>query len=486
MLDQLKKDAFRNMKWTGFSSTYVSIFQLMNTVVLALFLDPSEIGTMSAMLLVIWFTQYIADGGMSPAIIHHEKNDPGILNILFYINVGIATFLYFLSLLLAEPISGIFDEPRMIEYMPVALISMFVTSFGNQFKVILMKFLRFDLIAGQEMVGMTVNSVVSISMAWQGYGVWSMVIGHVSGVITGNIVLIANAWSFWRPGLHVSTRGLAPYLRFGLFQLGERFSLFLNTRLDQIIIGAVLGTYALGIYTIAHNLVISPTIRVNQIISSVMLPVFAKVQSDLEIIRKGYLKLVKLVTLINTPVMLGIALTAPLFIPILFNENWIDSIYIIQILSLYSLIRSTGSPAGSLQLALGRADLGFKWNVALVFISAPVLYLGATLNGIDGVSYALVAMHASLFVPYWILMIKPLIGPPARDYFRSVSTAATPGFVMALVVYTVLSLGTVVSQELLLILSILAGVISFCGFSYYSERGLITEIIDQLHGNTSI
>lgn len=483
MLKQLKKEAFNNMKWTGFSSTYVSVFQLINTVVLAFFLDPSEIGTMSAMLLVIWFTQYIADGGMSPAIIHYEKNDPRILNLLFYINIFIALVLYIVSLILAGPISEVFEEPRMIEYMPIALISMFVTSSGNQFKVILMKLLRFDLIARQEIIGMTVNSIVSISLAWHGYGVWSMVIGHVSGVIVGNIILISSALRFWRPGLQLSVNGLKPYLRFGLFQLGERFSLFMNTRLDQIIIGAVLGTYALGIYTIAHNLVISPTIRVNQIISSVMLPVFAKVQNDLNVIRKGYLKLVKLVTLINTPVMLGIALTAPLFIPLLFNEKWLDSVYIIQILALYSLIRSTGSPAGSLQLALGRADLGFKWNVALVFISAPVLYLGASLDGINGVSYALVLMHAALFVPYWVLMIKPLIGPPARDYFKTISSAALPGFIMAIAVFSVLQFGNDLSEVLLLLVSVVTGIFTFCGFAFYSERGLINEIIEQLKNN---
>ena len=476
MLSSLKSSAFKNMQWTGFSSTYVSVLQLLNTVILAIFLDPAQIGTMSALLLIIWFTQYISDGGMSPAIVHHEHNRPEILNFLFYVNILLAILLYLGVLVAAEPLASIFNEPDMLVYIPISTISMLIASLGNQFKVILMKELRFDLIARQEMSGMTVNAMVSISLAWMGYGVWSMVIGHLCGTFVGNVILIANSWKFWHPGFKISTRGLQPYVQFGMYQLGERISLFLNTRLDQMIIGSILGTSALGIYTVAHNLVISPTVRVNQIISLVMFSVFAKIQNDDNVVRKGYLKLVKLVTIINTPVMLGIAITAPLFIPILFDEKWIDSIYIIQILSIYSLIRSTGSPAGSLQMAKGRTDLGFKWNASLVLLSAPVLYIGATLGGLNGVAYSLVIMHLTLFTPYWYLIVKPLIVPPTIDYMMAVFKSVFPGALMAVFVLGIIKLLSPISDELALIVGILNGIGLFVVFMMRFENDLVSEI----------
>ena len=172
MLSSLKSSEFKNMQWTGFSSTYVSVLQLMNTVILAIFLDPAQIVTMSALLFIIWFTQYISDGGMSPAIVHHEHNRPEILNFLFYVNILLAILLYLGVLMMAEPLSAFFSEPDMLVYIPISTISMVMASFGNQFKVILIKELRFDLIARQEMSGMTVNAIVSISLAYMGYGVW--------------------------------------------------------------------------------------------------------------------------------------------------------------------------------------------------------------------------------------------------------------------------------------------------------------------------
>lgn len=476
MIQELKKSAFRNMQWTGMSSGLVSALQLINTVVLVYFLSPEEFGTMSAMLLLIWFTQYISDGGMSPAIVHHDTNPPRVMNTLYAINIGLAISLYLVVQLLGEHIAELYNESTLIDYLPVAMLSMVVASFGNQFKVVLMKELRFDVIAKQEVITAITNSIVAITLAALGYGVWAMVIGHLSGVVIGNSVLIASSLRFWTPGIKFTLTGLRPYLNFGMYQLGERVSLFLNTRLDQLIIGPVLGTAALGIYTVAHNLVISPTTRVNQVISLVMFPVFAKVKNDESILRKGYLKLVKLVTTINTPAMLGLALTAPLFIPIFFDSEWTKSIYIIQILAIYALIRSTGSPAGSLQMAKGRADLGFKWNASLVLISAPVLYFASSLGGLETVAWTLTLMHAFLFFPYWRFTIRPLIGPPAKDYYSSVIGGLVPGLVMAIFVYISLSDFVQLKASLKLTLAVFTGLAVFIGALRVFQKDMVKEI----------
>lgn len=473
------------MQWTGISSGIVSVLQLVNTVILAFFLTPAEFGTMGAMLLIIWFTQYVSDGGMSPAIVHQQTNPPGIMNTLYAINIALAVVLYTLVQVLGVQIAQVYNEPSIVNYLPYAMISMLIASCGNQFRVVLMKELRFDLIARQEVVTAITNSIVTITLAYLGYGVWAMVIGHISGVLTGNVLLITTAIRFWVPGLDFSLDGIRPYINFGMYQLGERITLFLNTRLDQLIIGSVLGTAALGIYTVAHNLVISPTTRVNQVISMVMFPVFAKVKDEESVLRKGYLKLVKLVTLINTPVMLGLALTAPLIVPLFFNAEWVDSIYIIQILAIYALIRSTGSPAGSLQMAKGRADLGFKWNAVLVVLSAPVIYIASTAGGLETVAWTLSIMHALLFFPYWRFTIRPLIGPPASDYYKAVATALLPGVIMATVVYLVVGDFFEIRPEFKLFTGIIVGIGIFLTSLFTLERSMINEIKELYIGKNS-
>lgn len=476
MAQSLKEKAFDNMQWTGISSSYVSVMQLVQFTVLALFLSPEQIGTMTILLLLIWLSQSFSDGGMSPAIIHHTTVSTGLLNTLFVLNLLFGLVLTFIVTLFREPLAWLFEQPGLIEYIPVAATVIIINSIGTQFRIFLNKELRFDLVARHEMSSITLTTIVSVTLAWLGYGVWSMVIGYVAGNILSTVILIYYGIRFWKPGFKFETKGLSEFVKFGQYLIGERVMIFLNSRIDQILVATLIGTQALGIYTIAHNFVVGPTIRVNQIISTVMFPVFARMQNDLEALRKGYLKLLKVATIINTPILLGIAITAPVIVPMLYKPEWYDAIYILQILSIYALIRSTGSPAGSLQLARGRADLGFKWNLGLIFVTAPVIYAGSLLGGLTGIAWSQIALQASLFVPYWFLMIKPLIGPPGKSYFFAIFDAFVPGIFMGTSVWVMWLVTPSVSPLLRLGLMISAGVVLFVIFVYRSERELFDEV----------
>jgi O-antigen/teichoic acid export membrane protein len=475
-MQSLKEKAFDNMQWTGIASVYFSAVQFVQLFILAMFLSPAEIGTMTMVLLMIWFAQALADGGMSPAIIHRKKLSQGILNSLFWLNILYSIVLYVILVALKQPLSNFFNQPELVDYIPVAASIIIIAAIGTQFRVLLNKELRFDLVARHEMGSITLNIIVAVTMAWNGYGVWSMVIGYLAGGMLSTIILVFYGLKFWKPGFHLSFTGLYDLIVFGVYQMGERVLIFLNSRVDQLLIGSLLGAQALGIYTLAHNFVIGPTIRVNQIISTVMFPVFAKIQDDDAMLRKGYLKLVKIVTIINTPILLGIAVVAPVLVPILYDQEWHYSIYILQILSVYALIRSTGSPAGSLQLAKGRADLGFKWNFSLMLITAPVIYAGFIAGGLSGIALAQVALAVSLFVPYWIFMIKPLIGPPAKSYYFAIFDALVPGVFMGAVVWVVWLLTQGLSDLLQLGIMILAGAFSFVYFAYRNEQELFKEV----------
>ena len=84
---------------------------------------------------------------------------------------------------------------------------------------------------------------------------------------------------------------------------------------------------------------------------------------------------------VNFPMMVGLAVVAPVAVPVIFGEQWMSSIILIQILTVVGLLRSTGNPVGSLLLAKGRADLGFKWNLGLTVTQIPGLYLGVKIGG---------------------------------------------------------------------------------------------------------
>ena len=127
-------------------------------------------------------------------------------------------------------------------------------------------------------------------------------------------------------------------------------------------------------------------------------------------------------------------------------------------------------------MAKGRADLGFKWNAVLVLISAPVLYLSASLGGLESVAWTLTIMHALLFFPYWRFTIRPLIGPPAKDYYASVGGGSVPGFIMALFVFIFLSDFVNLDSLLKLSLAVITGIAVFLLTLHWLQKEMVDEI----------
>ena len=149
------------------------------------------------------------------------------------------------------------------------------------------------------------------------------------------------------PKFYFSLKALKPYLSFGLHLVGSNILNHINSRIDQLVVGVLLGPQALGYYSMAFNLVLQPVTSINPVLTQVAFPVLARVRSNKERLKWGYFRMLNLLTSINAPMLLGIAAVAPLLIPVALGDQWIPVVPLIQILSLFSLIRSTGNAGGA-------------------------------------------------------------------------------------------------------------------------------------------
>ena len=198
--------------------------------------------------------------------------------------------------------------------------------------------------------------------------------------------------------------------------MGERSINYFNSQFDTILIGKLLGTEALGIYTIAKNLVMKPAQIINPIITKVTFPIMAKIQNDTKQLKNIYLKTINYLCSVNFSIYMAIAVLAEPLVLLLFGDNWLESVVILQILSFYFMFRSIGNPIGSLQLAKGRADLGFYWNLGLFLLVPLAIYLGSFF-GLVGVAFALLVLQIFLNFPNWFFMVRPLCGARFKEYF---------------------------------------------------------------------
>lgn len=110
-------------------------------------------------------------------------------------------------------------------------------------------------------------------------------------------------WRLWQPAFKFRLTGLMGYLKFGLFQMGDSTLNFFCSRADQLLVGTFLGAETLGFYSLASNLTLLPSSRINPIFTRVAFPIFAKVQDDIDRLKRGYMTVLRIVSVISAPIL---------------------------------------------------------------------------------------------------------------------------------------------------------------------------------------
>ena len=480
----LKSQAISGVKWSGISMGAVTALQFVTLAVLARLLSPSDFGLMGMIMVVVGFAQLFADMGISNAIIYRQDATRKELSSLYWLNILAGIVIFFVICGVSPLITSFYHEPRLSNLIYFSSLIFLIIPLGQQFQILLQKELKFDQLAKIQIIGSFANSATAIILAIMGMGVFSLIWGQLAGTSLRVILLFYWRWGNWRPRLHFSIRDLKGYISFGLYQMGEKTVNYFNSNFDYLLIGSLLGADALGYYTLAYNLIIRPSSMINPIITRVAFPVFSRIQNKTVGLKRGYLKVLQFLSVVNFPIMIGMAVVAPVAIPLIFGEKWIPSIILIQILSVVGLLRATGNPAGALLLARGRADLGFKWNLALMITQIPGLFIGAKLGGTIGVAIAFAILQILYSVANYLVLIKTLIGKCFNEYFSSMWPAFWISTIMAMTVFSV-SMGLHnMSPSIILALEILIGASVYLFLFYIRQKPLLIEIKEIILGKT--
>jgi len=423
--------------------------------------------------------------GLSAAIIHRQTITRAQLSSLYWLNIGTGCLLFGAVVAVAPLAARLFAEPPVAAYLACAAGVFPVSAVGAQFQALLEKELDFRLLAIQEIAGAATGAVLTVGLTVLGYGVWALVWGYLAAAGLRSLMLAHAGWKRWRPELSFRREEVRGFLSFGLYQVGERCINYVNFRVDQFAIGTMLGAQALGYYVFAFGLVIQPQSRINPVVTRVAFPIFSKVQDDEFRLRRGYLSLSRSLAAINAPLLLGLLVIAPALIPAAFGVQWTDAVPLVQLLALFALVRTTGNPIGSLLLARGRADVGFRWNVLLLLVTPPAVYAAALAGGLTAVAGTLVFLQLVLqFMAYRVLLV-PLIGRCGPAYLRSLLIPISLAAIMAASVWSVSMATPTIAPLPALVSRIGCGVVIYGALMWVFDRESMREFVTLVRGESA-
>lgn len=428
----LKQKVITGVKWTSLSSITIAILQILQISILARYLSPEDFGLMAIVIVVIGFSRIFSDMGISNAIIHNQNTTSDQLSSLYWLNIASGLFLFLVIVSLSSYIADFYSQPKLINLLMLLASIFVVLSIGNQYRVLFQKDLQFDIMAKIEITAAVMAFNVAIVLAVKGFGVYALAYATLTNAMISSILFLILGLKKHKPSFIYKHSEIKKYLGFGMFQMGDNTLNYFNSQIDVILIGKFLGAETLGIYAIAKQLVMRPFQIINPILTKVAFPTMAKVQNNPEKLKNIYLKIIDLLGTINFPIYAFIILFAHEIVFVMFGEQWIEAVPIIQILALSVALITIGNPVGSLLLAKGKVNWGFYWNLMQLLIIPIVIYF-ASFGGILTVAWSIVVLKAIFVIPSWYILINPLIGVSLIAYILKIMTP----FVITIISFSV-------------------------------------------------
>lgn len=224
--------------------------------------------------------------------------------------------------------------------MPPGLVQIFLTMRENRMARVA------RITATQNMA----DSMLTVALVILMPGAWAIVLPKLLAAPVWTI--LARNSSSWRFDPAQPKAPIREFAVFGLSILGTEILGAARLHADKLVVGALLGTEALGIYYFAFNAGLGITQSFVAACNLVVFPHLARAHgcNALAELRKAFATGLALLA----PVVAAQALLAPLYVPIVFGDNWLAATPFIILLSCAALPLYAGSIVGAAYRAAGK------------------------------------------------------------------------------------------------------------------------------------
>lgn len=416
--------------WSVSSSLIGELIRFARSIVLARLLIPEDFGLFGMALTIVAALNSLTTVGLYSTIVAN-KFDTGNELKTHLDTVWSAELIrsFVVALLVsasAFPVSRFYGQSKLTVIIPILGLTTFVQGFQNIGLVILRKKISFVRIFWYEVVTNLAGVALTIALAVMMRNVWALVIGLLLTAVLGSV--LSYIFHPYRPGLALDKTALRRALNLGKFVLVIAVASYVGTMADNVMVGRLLGTNALGNYSLAYNIASAPISVLIFAMSSVLFPAFAEIAAEQpKRLEPALIKVFTISSLVLIVFTLPLFLFAGEIVQLLFGARWTSAGTVLSILALIIPLRGHTHIVSTVFLAVNRPkQLAVGRTLeALVFLG--LLYPFITSFGLVGAAWAGLIAYVFSFLNR-LIGLGTIVPGISRKLFRiSVITLVSAG-----------------------------------------------------------
>lgn len=468
---EMRKIVFDGLKWLALARVCAQLVRWIVTFIVISLLDPTDFGIAALALSVMGLFDLFTSFGLGASIVNTEELHTRTLKIIFGMIILVNSSLTLFLIAIAPFAASFYNMPELEAVLQVMSVSFLIAIFGVMSHSLLSRELKFKVLALADVCSGLAGAAVSLYMAYNGYGYWTLVIGGMSIMFTNALVKII-ARPLWILPLFSFKEG-KQYLTFGSLIMGSIILRYLYVNIDVIIAAKFWSPEVLGIYAVAIRVVVLPLNKVMPMIRQVAFPSYSKSQADLELVRGYLIKSTGLAMTICFPVFYGFSAIALLLIPLILGDSWREAALPIMLLSLvipFRMLLELFEPALN---ATRKVKHVFLASLFILLAMLPVFFVAMPWEEI-GLSVAWLLAFPALTVLVSLHYCK-IAGLKFADLVRVLRTPFIVSLIMFFIVVAEIQLlSSVLNPYFLLGLCLLTGAASYAGLSWLMDRQQVT------------
>lgn len=375
---------------------------VLKTIILARILLPAQFGIYGIATIVLGFLETMTETGINVFLIQKTQKIDSYVDSAWVVSILRGTIIGGLIAAFAPIIVRFFGAPGSSSILYITALIPFIRGFINPSSIKFQKELKFKNQFYYDSSIFFIDFSVALILGFLTKSENSLVIAMAVSALF-EVLLSFKVFSL-KPKLVWSKNKFLEIINTGKWITGASITNYLFENVDDMFVGRMLGTSSLGIYQQGYRIASMPASEVGEIFNKVTFPIYVSIKGDTKRVRSAFIKTLIFITVCVSLYGFAVFYLADKIVYYLLGENWIAAIPVLQVLSIYGVLKAISNSFFSVFLGIKREEIVTITSTIRAVVLIASIYPLIKIFGVLGAGFSAI-LAALVSVPFFIYFV---------------------------------------------------------------------------------